>query len=133
MQKSKFLTGAVLAAVSVFLLGAAVFAHEGEGHKDGGRGMSRMTQALNLTADQQAQLKPIFESQHAQMRAVRSDNSLTAEQKKAKAKEIRQATDSQIQPILNAEQQEKLKQIRAERHEHHKGGHKKDKTAGSTT
>ena len=64
---------------------------------------------------------------------AKGNNSQGKDKKKAKAKEIRQATDSQIQPILNAEQQEKLKQIRAERHEHHKGGHKKDKTAGSTT
>jgi Spy/CpxP family protein refolding chaperone len=66
-----------------------------------------MTKELNLTADQQAKLKPILEEQQKQIEAVWQDTSLTEEAKMAKKKEIKSATSTQIKALLTSEQQEK--------------------------
>ena len=45
-----------------------------------GQGMERMAQRLNLTADQQAQIKTLRETQRQKMQALRQDTTLTPEQ-----------------------------------------------------
>jgi len=83
--------------------------------------MQMLSQKLNLTADQQAKLKPILEQQHQQMRALKTDTSLTPEQKQAKMKELHESTHNQINSILTPEQQQQFAQLRAEHKEHMKG------------
>ncbi|HXZ80864.1 MAG TPA: hypothetical protein VEG30_13110 [Terriglobales bacterium] len=83
--------------------------------------MQMLTQKLNLTADQQAKLKPVLEQQHQQMRALRTDTSLTPEQKQAKVQELRENTHNQINAILTPEQQQQFAQLRAEHKGHMKG------------
>jgi periplasmic protein CpxP/Spy len=77
--------------------------------------LARMAQHLNLTAAQQAQVKPVLEASHAQAKAVFQDQNLTREQKQAKLQEIRQATRTQMDTVLTAEQKEKLSQMRQQR------------------
>jgi Spy/CpxP family protein refolding chaperone len=69
--------------------------------------ISWMSKELNLTADQQAKLKPILESQQQQIETVWKDSSLTDEAKMAKKTEIKSSTSTQINALLNAEQQAK--------------------------
>ena len=67
--------------------------------------LQRMTQALNLSDDQQQKIKPILENESTQMQSLRADTSLSQEDRMAKMKQIRENTSSQINPILNADQQ----------------------------
>ncbi|HMK30327.1 MAG TPA: hypothetical protein VK473_11635 [Terriglobales bacterium] len=87
-----------------------------------GRGFVQMlSQKLNLTADQQAKLKPILQQQHQQFMSVREDATLTADQKQAKMKEIREATDTQINGILTPEQQQQFAQMKSQHRGRMKG------------
>lgn len=73
--------------------------------------LQRMTQQLNLTDDQQQKIKPILENESTQMQSLRSDSSLSQEDRMAKMKQIRESTTSQINPILNADQQKKYAEM----------------------
>jgi len=70
---------------------------------------------LNLTDDQKAKLRPIIMEENQQMEALRSDNSLTQEQKIDKANQVRAAASPKIKAILTPEQLQKLAQLQQER------------------
>lgn len=94
------------------------FHSERKGRREGfkaGRGF----QALNLTEQQRQQLQPVFQSTRQQMQALRSDTTLTPEQKREKMKAIRQNQMAQMKSILTPEQQQQLQQMRG--HRMHKG------------
>jgi len=112
------------AAIVALLLGAvAVYAQEPAapqgGGQWGGRGqmptvdqrLQRMTQALNLSDDQQQKIKPILENESTQMQGLRADTSLSQEDRMAKMKEIRENTASKINPILNSDQQKQYAEM----------------------
>jgi len=73
--------------------------------------LQRMTQALNLTDDQQQKIKPILENESTQMQSLRADSSPSQEDRMAKMKQIRENTSSQINPILNADQQKQYAEM----------------------
>jgi Spy/CpxP family protein refolding chaperone len=89
------------------------------GGRRGAFDAGRRFQALNLTEQQKSQLKPIFQSTRQQMQALRSDTSLTPEQKHEKMQQIRQNQMTQMKSILTPEQQQQLEQHRGRRM--HKG------------
>ena len=72
--------------------------------------VARMTKRYNLSADQQAQIKPILANQQQQMQALRQDSSLSREDKMAKMKSIREDSSTKIQAILNDSQKQKFAQ-----------------------
>jgi periplasmic protein CpxP/Spy len=69
--------------------------------------VARMTQRYNLSADQQAQLKPILANQQQQMMALRGDSSLSRDARMAKMQSIREDSNTKIQAILNDSQKQK--------------------------
>ena len=73
--------------------------------------LQRLTQALDLTGDQQEKIKPILENESDQMQSLRTDTSLSQEDRMAKMKQIRENSASQINPILNADQQKKYAEM----------------------
>lgn len=92
--------------------------HHGGKHRDR---MARMAKKLNLSQDQQDKLKPIFEKQREQAKAIKNDGSLTPDQKKEKFQALRQDTMAQMNGILTPEQQQQWQQMR-EKHRHGKKG-----------
>jgi Spy/CpxP family protein refolding chaperone len=94
-----------------------------------GRGMGRrsmesvddqikhLSKKLNLTDDQQAKLKPVFEDQRKQMAAIHNDSSLSREDRFSKMQALRQSSDGQIKSLLNEEQQKSFDKMRAEQQE----------------
>lgn len=88
----------------------------------GGQRLERLISELNLSAEQQAQIKPLIEAAHTQAEAVRADSSLSREQKMAKLRETHQALRGQLQGILTAEQKQKLETLRENFREHHGRG-----------
>lgn len=81
---------------------------------------------LELTPDQKTQMQSFLENQRAQMQALRSDSSLTPEQRREQAQAIRQQTRSNIGSLLTPEQQQKMQDLqitrRGERRRGRRGG-----------
>ena len=69
-------------------------------HKPGDR-MEHLAKALDLTPDQQAKIKPIFEQAKPQIMALRQET-------RQKVQAIRENVQSQIRPILTPAQQQKF-------------------------
>ena len=74
--------------------------------------LKHLTKKLNLSDDQQAKLKPILEDQRKQMDAIRSDSSLSRQDRFGKMQELRQSSDTQIKSVLNDEQQKNFDKMR---------------------
>ena len=86
------------------------------------KNMAELAQKLNLTDDQKAQFQKIRQNSMQQAKAIRSDSSLTDEQKEQKMLEMHKQSHQQLFSILTADQKQRLKQIREE--------HKKQTQAG---
>ena len=110
------------AAIVVLLMGGVAIYAQNPPEQGGGQWghgqpptveqrLQRMTQQLDLNEDQQQKIKPILESQSTQMESLRADTSLSQEDRMAKMKQIHESTASQINPILNADQQKKYAEM----------------------
>lgn len=73
-----------------------------------GNPVERLTKALDLTPDQQAKVKAIFEQAKPQIQAARQEA-------RQKAQAIREKIQSQIRPILTPAQQQKYDAIQKAR------------------
>lgn len=76
--------------------------------------LQKISQELNLTADQKEQLKPIIQTEVGKLKALHADTSLTRAQKIEKFKAIREETAPEVKAILTPEQLAKWQTIRAE-------------------
>ena len=78
-----------------------------------GMGMHDKLQAavesLNLTDDQKAKVKDILADAKTKRQSVLTDTSLNDEQKRAKMKELHEATIAKMNEVLTPEQQKELK------------------------
>jgi Spy/CpxP family protein refolding chaperone len=96
--------------------------HEkGPGHR-----MEMLSKRLNLTADQQAKLAPIFTERRAQVRAILQDSSLSREDRMAKMQTIRKDSNAKIEALLTDEQKQNYEQLqqqmRQRAHQRREGG-----------
>ena len=82
---------------------------------------------LNLTADQKSQMKTLHQDMKQQREGIMNDQSLTADQKKDKMKDLRKSQSEKMNTILTPDQQSKMKEMRKQRMKNHKmnGGMKK--------
>ena len=67
---------------------------------------------LKLSDGQKKKLESMYEEQQQKIKAIREDTSLSNDEKKAKLKEINQATNKFLGEVLTAKQREKLKELR---------------------
>lgn len=74
----------------------------------------KMKQELNLTNEQAEKLKTHNQAVHAKIQAVRSNNALTEEQKKAEIKAIKEASKAERKNILTDEQIKRMDELKAE-------------------
>ena len=95
-------------------------------HRGGGKRMKHVAKELNLTEDQKAKMKSSMQAQHQQMKAIQGDTSLSADQKKAKVKELHEQSRADFQAMLTPDQQQKWQEIKKD----HKNGRqgKKDQS-----
>jgi Spy/CpxP family protein refolding chaperone len=90
---------------------AAPDASPGEGaqppphRRRGGYSLEDLTQKLSLTADQQKSVGAAINSGRDQMKALRDDDSLSDDDKRAKGRELMAATKAQIRALLTPDQQ----------------------------
>lgn len=108
----------------------------GHGHgmhaPDPDKQLAHLTRKLNLSADQQAQIKPILTDRVTQMQALHADTTTARPDKMAKMKAINQDSESKLEAVLNDQQKTAYEQMRAEQkakmqehmqeHMQHKGG-----------
>jgi Spy/CpxP family protein refolding chaperone len=119
--------------LAVCALAAAAFAQnapppqggpgDAQGHR---RGMpsaddqlKNMTQAFNLTEDQQAKIKPILEDAHSQMQKVMQDDStLSREDRMSKMRSLHEAASAKVREVLTDEQKKKYDDMQKEMQDH---------------
>ena len=82
-----------------------------------GQQLEMLTQKLNLTADQQTQVKAIDEDTGKQMLAVRNDTSLSQDDKRTKMMGIRKSSQDKIRALLTDDQKTKYDAMQAEMRE----------------
>lgn len=127
MRVSKLMVGLVLGALLTGFSVVAAAQKDTMAKPDTANGeavsrLNHMAKELNLTDDQKAKIKPLLESEVADLRGIKADASMTPQQKKAKAMEIHEKYAPQMNSVLTPEQQEKWKAMKAEMMEKHKEG-----------
>ena len=90
--------------------------------------IKHLTKKLNLSADQQAKVKPILEDQRNQMEQIRSDSSMSREDRFSKMQSIHESANSQIKGVLNEDQQKKFDEMQKEQRDRMRGGYGGDKS-----
>jgi len=73
----------------------------------------RIAQRLGLSPDQVTQLKSARAKTATAIKAIRTDNNLTAEQKKTQVRDALKAARTEMRGVLTPDQQAKLRQFRA--------------------
>jgi protein CpxP len=87
--------------------------------------LKRMTKELNLTADQQAKVKPILVDAEKKMEDVRNDSGGDRQTMRGKMMQIRQDMNDQVRALLDDKQKEKFdkqEQERQDRMQNRRGG-----------
>ena len=120
MKFNKTIMIATLAVGSLFASGVPSQAQENTnapvaGAPPGGARMrpnfDTLAKNLELTDAQKPQVKVIFEEQQQKMKALRADTSVAQSDKRAKAKEIRDAASEKLKTILTPEQYAKWEKM----------------------
>ena len=78
----------------------------------------RLSKKLNLTPDQTARLEPILADRDQKMSALKQNDALTPDDRKAQFKSIQMDTKQQLSTILTPDQ---IEQMKAMHHHGHKG------------
>jgi protein CpxP len=102
----------VLIAVCLFALGSVALAQAPAASSAKVQKLESMMKELNLTPDQKTKLLPIFKEEMPKIEAIKSNTSLTGRQKLQQLRAVHEQTDTQVKPILSADQYAKLQQIR---------------------
>lgn len=76
--------------------------------------LEKMATALQLTPAQKQQVKPILMEEAPKLKALKSDTSMPPLQKAMKMRQIGEATDAKLQPILTPDQYQKWQQMQAQ-------------------
>ena len=97
----------------------------------GGRGdlLPRLTTELGLSPTQQADIKPILEAAHKQVKAIFANTTLTPDQKFTQAKATMEAANSQINGDISTQQQTEFAALKEKFHHHGHGGDEPSPTA----
>jgi len=94
---------------------------QGQGY--GHRGMNpdeqlkHLTKQLDLTADQQTQIKPILENRDAQMKQIWQDQSIAPQDRHTKMKALQVDSKTKIEAVLNDTQKQKYEAMQAKMQE----------------
>ena len=108
-MKRKVITLAALGAIALGGFVTAAAEHAGGEHIRGfrrhGFSLEHMSKTLSLTPDQEAKVKPIVDQTRPQLVAIH-------EEAMQKAKGVMDNAMSQIRPLLTAEQQKKLDELK---------------------
>jgi hypothetical protein len=93
--------------------------HRG-GHFDPARRTEMLTKQLNLTSDQQTKVQDVLKSEQSQMESLRSDTSLSQEDRRSKMMDIHKTSSDQIRGLLDANQQKKFDEMQSKQWQGHR-------------
>lgn len=79
------------------------------------RQLQRLTRQLNLTADQQKQLKPLLEERRHKMQALFADQNLSPEDRRAQARAVAADIHARIVAILDDQQKQEFEAMQHRR------------------
>ncbi len=79
--------------------------------------LSHLTKALDLTSDQQTQIKPVLQDRHDQLMQLHQDGSLSRDTRMAKMKTLDDDSNTKLQAVLNDQQKAKYQKMVADRKE----------------
>lgn len=120
MKYSKTLIAAALIAGSLFTGSLAASAQDStnaapaagsKAMRPRGLQAENLAAQLELTADQKPKFKAALDEMIQKMRALRTDDTIAQADKRAKSKEIRDATNAKLKEILTPEQYAKWQKI----------------------
>jgi periplasmic protein CpxP/Spy len=80
--------------------------------------LKHLTKQLDLTAEQQTQIKPLLENQQQQAMQLRQDQALSPQDRHAKMMAIHTDTKGKIEAVLNDTQKQKYEAMQARMQEH---------------
>jgi Spy/CpxP family protein refolding chaperone len=120
-----------LILLAVCMLAVGAFAQQNPPAQGGGddqgrqrRGMpsvddqvKNLTEKLSLTDDQQGKVKTILEDTRSQMTKVMQDDSMSREDKMAKGRTLREASNGKIRDLLTDDQKKKFDDMQKEAQE----------------
>jgi periplasmic protein CpxP/Spy len=86
------------------------------------RRLDMLTKHLNLSDDQKAQAKTILDAQRAKVEAVRSNTSLSEQDRRAQFRAIHQDEDVKFKAILTSDQKAKYDEMEARERDHMRPG-----------
>jgi len=93
----------------------------GRGRMNADGQLKHLTEALDLTTDQQAQIKPILAARDQQRQQIFADQSLADADRHTKMKTIQDATRARIEAVLTDAQKQKLEAMQDRVHGHRGG------------
>jgi periplasmic protein CpxP/Spy len=83
---------------------------------DPDRQLQRLTGELNLTSDQQTQIKPLLVERQQKMQALFEDQSIAAEDRRTQARSIMERTRESIKAVLTEDQKQKFDAMQERMH-----------------
>lgn len=116
-------TGAVAQEKKDAPAGDKPAAGQAQGQRRAGQGdrLRQLKEQLKLTDDQVQKLKPILKDEADKLKALREDTSLTPQDRRAKAREVREAATPKIKAVLTKEQAEEWEKLRQQRQDRTQG------------
>jgi periplasmic protein CpxP/Spy len=81
--------------------------------------LQHMTEALNLNADQQSQIKPILVDRQQKLRSLFQDQSISQDDRRTQARSIVADSNTKIESVLNDQQKQKFEAM--QQHMRHGG------------
>jgi hypothetical protein len=82
--------------------------HPSHMRMDPDRLLAHLTQELNLTSDQQTQIKPMLVDRQQKMQALMQNQSLSQDDRRQQARTIMENSNSNIKSVLNDDQKQKF-------------------------
>lgn len=104
----------------------------GRGHMDPAQHAAMLAKRLKLSSDQQSKVEDILKSEQSQMGSLRSDTTLSPQDRHSKMMDIHKTTNDQIRALLNPDQQNKWDEMQSRHEEHMAGHHGGDNGPGGT-
>ncbi|HTB97798.1 MAG TPA: hypothetical protein VK716_12375 [Terracidiphilus sp.] len=86
----------------------------GPGRMNPDRQLEHLTTTLGLTADQQAQIKPLLVDRQQKMQALFQNQSLSEQDRRTQMRTVSEGTNNSIKAVLNPDQKQKFESM----HEH---------------
>jgi len=85
-----------------------------QGNPEAMQRLEKMSAALQLTPQQKRQVAPVIMDEAPKVKALKSDTTMPPLQKAMKMRQISEATDAKLKPILTPSQYQTLMQMQAQ-------------------